>query len=813
MAEKKDGRGGFRWGFLSAIAVILLVMCVGQAVGTMLEGFGRDGVGARGWVLLAFAASSLIWLWLQRAALARFFRSMHVGVSLVALSGIAVAVGVLVPQIDGFEDPEERVTAANYEAQYKAFRWAEGYFLYHLMHPYGIGLPEAQIPPQAMAGLEKFGRRYGEEERSNREKQMVAAFSGMQKTKEIGAFVDRHDAALRRFFDVATALHLNRTYKSHWFATLLGMLAVGITFNTIKGRPSQWFSMQKIGFFTVHVGVLVMLAGGAISKAFTDRGILHLDLRQPPSDEYYGYHSPDKLRRMPFALKLERFARKDWKTLQVWFAEDDFSSNPPSYTLWPGRKIELDYVEEGGRWRPRIALEVRSLHERARVLPARYFEAEVPAEGGGPLAALRLIESHDAPHDDAPAGQEGAHEHEKSLFLAPRPPFDLFSDPQWRYRIRPSFGPDADQARGLFPAEEDVLGRLAMRLAAGNEIEPTIVPFRLGERIDAPGGYAIEVQEATANFRLDPQGRSEVRDPRPLAEQPPTNPGVWVRITPPGGGKPERRLLLEGVDWVEVKQQQTFDYADLVLHLDWERWRSPGPPRYVLHWGSAAGALLIGEDGSRAEVQPGATLPLPGGAKLVADRFLASVAFDRDTTKRVEFVAPHVEGPDFDDDFYSTDPTGLELVVTTDPGAAGQRVETIRMASTEEGRVNLWQSPDRRFVLRYFTNSEGFPFEWRSVLSVWDHDADGRLYKVDAGVEHEREIRVNDYFTWKGYRFFQTNAIPEMPTYSGIGVVYDPGIETVLVGMYTIILGTVLAFLVRPIVRAYGRGASKEAGA
>lgn len=811
MVEQKDGRTGFRWGFPSAVAVILFVVCVGQAVGVMLEGFGSEGVGARGWVFLAFAASSLVWLWLQRAALVRFFRSMHVGVSLVTLSGIAVAIGVLVPQIDGFEDPQERVTEANYESQYKAFRWAEGYFLYHLMHPYGIGLPEAEIPAPALASLEKFGHRYGEEERSNREKQMRAAFSGMQKTKEIGAFVNEHDAALRRFFDVSTALHLNRTYKSHWFATLLGMLAIGIAVNTFKGRPSQWFSMQKVGYFTVHIGVLVMLGGGAISKAMTDRGILHLDLRQPPTDVYWGYHSPDKERRMPFALKLERFARKDWKTLQVWFAEDEMSSDPPSYTLWPGRKVELDYVEDGGKWRPRIQLEVRSLHERARVLPARFFEAERPAEGSGPLAALRLVESHDAPHDDDPAGHQGAHEHEKSLFLAPRPPFDVFADPQWRYRIKPSFGTNPDAARSLFPEDEEVLGRIAMRLASGNEVEPTVVPFRLGERIDAPGGYAIEVQEATANFRLDAQGRSEVRDPRPLAEQAPVNPGIWVRITPPYDGKPERRLLLESVDWVEMKEQQSFDYADLVLQVDWERWKSPGPPRFVLHWGSPAGALLLGEDGSRTEVPEGAALPLPGGAKLVADRFLANATFDKDTTKRVDFVAPHVEGPHFNDDFYSTDPTGLELVVTTDAGTGSERTETIRMASTDEGRANLWQSHDRRFILRYYTNSEAFPFEWRSVLSVWDHDADGRLYKVDAGDEHEREIRVNDYFKWKGYRFFQTNAIPEMPTYSGIGVVYDPGIPMVLTGMYTIILGTVLAFLVRPIVRAYGRGSSREA--
>jgi hypothetical protein len=64
---------------------------------------------------------------------------------------------------------------------------------------------------------------------------------------------------------------------------------------------------------------------------------------------------------------------------------------------------------------------------------------------------------------------------------------------------------------------------------------------------------------------------------------------------------------------------------------------------------------------------------------------------------------------------------------------------------------------------------------------------------------------VNDYLYYRGYRFFQTNAEPEFPTYSGIGVVYDPGIPVVLFGMYTIIVGTLLAFIVRPIADAYGK--------
>ena len=130
-------------------------------------------------------------------------------------------------------------------------------------------------------------------------------------------------------------------------------------------------------------------------------------------------------------------------------------------------------------------------------------------------------------------------------------------------------------------------------------------------------------------------------------------------------------------------------------------------------------------------------------------------------------------------------------------------VEEALFASTQDAASDIWEPGDGRFRIRFFENREMLPFEWRSVLSVYEKDAKGNDYEVDLGSEEDREIRVNDYFTYGNYHFFQTNAIPEDPTYSGIGVVYDRGIPWVLTGMYTIIAGAVIAFLVRPAVLAF----------
>ena len=155
------------------------------------------------------------------------------------------------------------------------------------------------------------------------------------------------------------------------------------------------------------------------------------------------------------------------------------------------------------------------------------------------------------------------------------------------------------------------------------------------------------------------------------------------------------------------------------------------------------------------------------------------------------------------------------------------------MASTDQSLANIWISPDESFYIRYYENDAGFPFEWRSVLAVHEHECQlpawrrflggftrgfagrndhldagcdlDKLVRVDAGDERAREIRVNDYFKWRGYRFFQTNADPRNPRYSGIGVVYDPGIPIVLIGMYLTIFGAVVAFVLRPIFSSKNR--------
>ncbi len=847
--EKKP----FRWGFSTAALAILALMCVGQAASVALDGFGPPnargpadflaGLQPKDWLFAAFVLSSLVFVWLQRGSVARFFRSMHVGVTLVAMTALVVIVGVLVPQIENFEDPTERVPTISdvpqdtidrylaspkteadedwrirpddnplitsltadkrlrlkaWRREYEAFRWAEGYFLYHILHLYGIGMPTGALPPQVEEGLAHYGERYGQEEQKNRSIEMHAAFSGRDKTAEIRQVIDRHETGIRRAFQVCTALQLNRAYKSSWFTTLLFLLAIGIGFNTFRASADKLLSLRKVGFFTVHIGVLTILAGGFVSRHMVDRGILHLDVTEPPTDTYWAYGSSDKKTRMPFAVKAEKFARKDWPTLEVGFAGDRFRSNLPQYTVWPGFEKDLDFAkDEDGVVRPRIHLEVTQLSSKAKIGIPRFYDApdRKDPDGQGPLAVLEVTPKNGTPGTD---------------YL--KPDFaerSAFYDPDWKFRLRSVYGASAKSAfTDAESADPKVLGRLLIRSPGAGEVDARRVPFRLGEPIEVAGGYSIVVSDATASFRLDPTKKEEVKDPRPLVEQTPDRPAVWVDIRGPGDKSTEHRLLLESLDWEATGRQKSFTFKELILGLEWERWSCDGPPRFVLAWGPDAAPSLVSEDGKATPVKAGEALPLPGSTKIVAEGIHHNVLYE----KRVDLVAPPIQGPRYDPAFYERDPAGIELSVTSYPGTKKERKDTVRMAATEESLANLWQDPEKRFSLRFYGNDRALPFEWRSVLSIHKKDANGRLYPVPLGSDADREVRVNDYFYYEGYRFFQTNAIPELPTYSGIGVVYDPGIPVVLMGMYLTIVGTALAFVIRPVVEGLRskRGTSPE---
>ena len=876
-----------RWDFGSAFGVIFLVMLVGQAVGLLIAPYwdyakgkfltdgasglllcfvdypSEIGLGAKDFVLVAFFLSTGSFLFLQRSAVRTFFRSMYVGVTLTVLTVLSIAVGVLVPQMDGFEDPDERVNLAREEAdlalfeefgyqklpksledgheQYQAFRWAEGYFIYHAMHLYGIGMPDASLTPSMESGLERYGRRYGFQEQKNKRKQMTAMFSGQNKINEIGAFIHDHERTFWRAFEVCTLLHLNRTYKSNWFTTLLSMLGVAIFLNAYKnwsfqmsrlpqalkfaaaaagfvaflkvttaltlpwgdvgiimgalaaaalvlgpGVSSSTVKLQKLGFFVVHNGLIVLLIGGGVSKLFTDRGILQLDLRdQKPQDTYYRHYDFNKLARLPFGVKLDHFARQDWLGLEVVFPEERFTSRPPRYTLWKDRKIELDYVDDGeGGLRPDLAVRVLEIHDRADIGLVHVAEAIDREAELMPLVELVI-------NDDEKDGR---------ALLVPLAgpnavyPTEVLREPNGAWRLAASFGPNPEQN---FPEGNGRLGFLTYYVVGKGDGQEQFAAVSIGDEIELLGGYRVRIHDATKDLRFGADTNEGSSHPVALEDQPIRFPALWVDVISPEGKEVERRVVIEGVDDVQAGRQDDHFYTEVVLGFTLDRWSAPGPPRFLLHWGPDEAPALVSQNGEYSPIALGATLDLPGETRVATRQLLQRATFEKNLT----FRDPDVRGDDWDAAFYSKSPRGVVLEVTRHPGMPDEVVDRVELATSEKSQAFYWSSPDREFDVYFLENTEMLPYEWRSVLTIVEEDESGNFAEVDLGTEEKREIRVNDYLYYKGFRFFQTNANAQRPTYSGIGVVYDPGIPLVLLGMYTIIVGGSIAFLIRPMVK------------
>jgi hypothetical protein len=577
--------------------------------------------------------------------------------------------------------------------------------------------------------------------------------------------------------------------------------------NTFRYPLRRLLSVEKAGFFVTHAGMLTMLGGGLVSNLFTDRGILELRLGDPPEDTYYRHYRSDKRSRMPFGVQLDHFARKDWKAIEVhFFNQEKFKSNLPLYTVWPGRTIPLDWQPgANGELEPQVELVVREVHEHARI--GDPVISEGTAADGGPSLALAQFDVPDrhsqAAHDLASPDLSGR----RKLYMLPEFSNQMWIDPAGKFRLASGHNVDP---RSLFPSEgDDTFGELLVDVLPAGLERPQPMRIRIGDRLQLPGDYQIVVHAATRDFKTNRDTELASGDPRPLAEQPDGFRAVWLEIIPPKGGESERRLVSEAVDPVQFGLQERYKHKEVVVRLRWDHWTEAGSPRYVFTWDSSGRARLTSQDGGVQDVSIGQELDLPGDSKVVLNGVYEHARIE----KSIDFLPTQLDPDGFDPSFYEQDARGIVFDVVHQPRTDKRWVETVRMASTRDATANEWQSGDNSLGIRFLENQEGFPFDWRSVLSIVERDAKGQPYTVDCGTPKQREIRVNDYFTYKGYRFFQTNANPKDPTYSGIGVVYDPGIEIVLLGMYTIIAGTVLAFLVRPIVRARQRANVQEASA
>ncbi len=763
------------WTFLRAIPFVFAGILYFELAETLSTRFLDGDLG--GPVLLAlvsFLVTTGFFFAVYWRSLLEFFRSIQVGIIVFVFLFLGSGIGVMVPQIDNFEDPQERVNAQNEEENYKAFKWAVGYFVYHMSHPYGLGMPEASIPRQAQEGLERLGKKYGKELAQNRGKEMSAAFRNNAKNQEIQEHIEEHKDLYRGLFKVCTLFDFNRAYKSGWFLGIHILLFFCIFSNWFRFGWRAWFTAQRFGFFLAHLGALTILAGGFVSKLTTVRGIVHLNVGRS-SSEYWAFYNPKKVRELPFQLRLEDFKRDDWDKLEVHFLDEQFKSSPPRYTIWKGYELPLDYNEKD---EPRYRVRVKEKYPRVQLsepdLVDLYGTEE--SEGSGrenPVLECMLQVSG--------SGEKSGMERR---FLFGRegdwPALLLHPDNKWR--VRYVWALNAEEGRSkLLETVEEKLGGLDIRVGSGGDAiawQQTIT--KAGQRFDAPKGYSIEVVEAVGRFQMQHSGSKSqpVSSELSLEDQGLEHPAVKLRIHKTGESKTEDRWVIDGFDAEEFGLQSRYVFHDLVIKLNWDYWASPVRERFVLFDvpGQELELVALGKSEAGKPVQIGQAMTMPGDSTLwVRERA-------REASFRFEFE------PIEEVNFFHQDPAGIVLEIDTPAGTKTHRLANVPGAD----RVII----DGKMGIVFLEDNRAMPYEWRSRLAAVEKDLDGKPHVAAKG-----EIRVNDYFSWRNYHFFQTNAIPEDPSYSGVGVVYDLGMPVVVIGMYLMMGGVAIALFRRLAVK------------
>jgi len=580
----------------------------------------------------------------------------------------------------------------------------------------------------------------------------------------------------------------------------------------------------KLGFVLAHSGVMLIIGGAFYGRLTEERGILDMHvgdvrgdfqlysgprapLQRPPwlrvpelpfglDEKLHGLIDPVLGPGDPFALRLDAFRADYFDVLDVVYAREDEQGRldyefalgrQPKFRVWEGMHQELDWGpapdpappgRRPGERMPWLVLDVEEYLPQARIRE-QVRRADPESGTGHPLAQVVVVDA------------EGRRQEQLLTPLFDVPMVHAPSGARVRYLPVESEEEARERLAEPVPRRLGLLRQMGADGAGPGELLD-VVPGTTLELHVEDRRYRVRVVRATPWLRVsrDEQGRTRfVAAEGPPEEVEPRNPAVLLEIEGPGGEVEER--------WVMEQEfhQQAHHFQELRLEFTWDRWAAPARRRILLLQ-LPDDTLLAGEVGAAGGLRPlapGEELELGSGWHLVVETAFRNGYLDR---------APEsVEGADF----FHPAPGALRLRVETPEGrhhfvlvASEDAQDPLRVQSLR------YAGPDGRqriLFLQFRPDLDDLPFEWRSKLTTLSRVSGHELEEVATGV-----IRVNDYFVHDGFRFFQTNARPNDRSYSGIGVVYDPGIPVVLAGLYMVMAGAAIAFLVNPLVTRRVRG-------
>jgi hypothetical protein len=695
------------------------------------------------WVgVIAFAAIAALMFGLYLDVL----RSVRTAVVLLLALTAACTLGTLTvqrSQIGAVDEDEYRSTLA--------FAWA--HLAVKLTHP----IPrEAELPETHAQHLDRvataFGDAVGDEERHKAEKSLLAAEDEAAARMLAAAAPWLFAGAL---YHLANGLRFTDLFVAWWFIGLFFLLSANLLVGAVmRRRPS----VRNLGFHGAHLGLVLVVTGATAGAFVGQRGVMPLNVGEQSAQ--FIEQEPMLARPMGFSVQLDRF--------ETWYHEDLFievidagqsephaamagsphgamgGAQPLRHTekLELGKELLLTDPTTSQRWTLTME-EIASGGELQRVF--------TPGEGD---AAIRL-EFREA---DAPEGRFA------DLWIGAGDP--IWIDPANRFKLRVQRvdepGHLAEGRLGTGCPAGDVSGSLLLtREGAGTLVAPVI-----------PGGEAefdgvtIRFEEVIPDFRVGDENISPLDFPR--------NPALRARIEGPDGHGGDFLFFADP----RLQGFTTLPWEGYEATFEYDFWCSPTRARVLL--------AVLGPGNAVAAVDAEGTeplVPLAEGMRMDIPAGVGSLSITEILTsadERTELVIPE-QGDT------TSGHTALRLRIDG-PNGSEQRW---LLSNSADGATLLQADEDATtgFALLLADNKDRPPRDWRSHLSFLD----------EGQVTGNGTIEVNQPSIFHGYRFFQSDADPRRPDYSGLQVVHDPSWPLVQAGLWMLLLGISWCFYVQPL--------------
>ena len=550
--------------------------------------------------------------------------------------------------------------------------------------------------------------------------------------------------------------HVDDVYHSLWFYGLLLILSLCTLLVAWKRRP---YPLPKFGFLLVHIAPALILAGGLMGKYGFVRAFNEIHEGEPTS-VFWRVKGPDPndwkdAYTLPgFQVKLDKFEVEHYDTEYKLYAfvEPDgkggFERNPKAYEVKEGLDTRLPLT-----W---LRMKVD------KVLPDAVDNGafqEDPKAAANPVMKLML--------------GLGDPEPVVGYLLADSPSAYRFNEPGGRFAVM--FKDHFDPA---------LVAQLKSHGPSAQRLEMTFMGKTLQH--DAKPGTtwsfpAFELKVVKLHpdfpFKQGPQG------PVDLARVPPQLRGPWLEVqlhrfsdgatsplflcarTPAFSDQANAQILPPGMGMTlhYVREGEESQHRFLVYSLDDQK------------------ARLV-EDGKVSRTEdwaPGKLFSIEKGLSSTLVEMLPHAVW------RPEFIPnPDTQGKTPDADHANP----AIQVTLTDPDSGKSETHWLAAKNPDGSAAQGTTYFDSRVGIAYHAK-DAEPKDFRSVLVIQD----------PSGKELARkQVSVNDPLIFRGHWFYQSNYNPDDPTMSGIMVVYEPGLWLTYLGFFSLIIGALWMFYLKP---------------